>query len=375
MIRIIRKMKIYPRLIVSFIVIMITASAIISGFNARNYVNKVKFSYYKKMEYTINISTALIQSILKRYEELGYRIFDDNRVMGILNLAERKAQLIDGSDYGLLYERQYQSYKHNLGNQLYEIYKKDNYIKSIFFLVEDRQYEMYDITFERQGGHISDVEGFIRSEGFKQILDSQKSPVWSELNYTYFDFYGDYGKQKPVLMLAINNYDFNDEFNGTLIICINMAAITDVFSSYRYDGDGNVLLVTETSKHISLQESKENTTTPADYEFPGLIGPDDRSIKEEKINGIKSIVAYARIPGTGMYTINIADYSNLLKGFETIKSSNYLMILVVIVLSMIIHYFITLSITRPLNNLKKTMDMTTDDNFDNLYLDSTGEMK
>jgi two-component system, sensor histidine kinase YesM len=370
-IKIIRKMKIYPRLIVSFIIIMVTASTVISGYNTENYANKVKLSYYKNLEYTINISATLIQSILRRYEQLGNRVFDDKSVMGMLRLAERKAQLIDNSGYGLLYERQYQSYKHNIGNRLHEIYKNDKYIKGIFYIVEDRQYEIYDINFVQQGGLISDFEGFIQSDSYKQILISGTMPSWLDINHAYFDFYTDDGSQDTILMLAMNNYDFNDELNGTLIICIDMIAITEMFSSYTYDGDGNVLLITESSTQVSLQESKKNETTPADYEALKMIGTSDSSIKEEKINGVKSIVAYTKISNTNMYAINISDYSNLLKGFESIKSSNYVMIIAILLLSIVIHYFITLSITIPLNSLKKTMDMIADDNFDNLYIDNT----
>ena len=362
-------MKIYPRLIVSFILIMITASTIISRYNDESYVKKVKLSYYKNMENTINISAALIQSIFKRYEQLGDSVFDDKSVMGLLRLAEGKAQIIDGTGYGLLYERQYQSYKHNIGNRLYEIYKKDKYIKGIIYIVEDRLYDMYDINFEKKGYQISDLEGFIHSDSYEQILSNEIMPSWLELNYDFF--ISDSGNQDKLLMLSMNNYDYNDELNGTLIICIDMTAITDVFSSYAYDGDGNVLMITDSSTQVLLQESKKNETKPADYESMKLIGKSNWSINEKKINGVKSIIAYTKIPNTSMYAISISDYSNLLKGFESIKSSNYLMIVTIILLSMVFHYFITLSITMPLNRLKNAMDMTADDNFDNLYTDNT----
>lgn len=371
LINIIRKMKIYPRLIVSFIVIMITASTIILDYNSENYADKVKLSYYKNMEYTINSSATLIKSILDRYEQLGNSILNDQSVMGLLRLAEQKAYLIDKSGYGILSERQFESYKNNIGQRLYDIAQDDPYIKSIIFVVEERQYDMCNNDFEPQGAFIKDVEAFIQSDSYQQILTYKAQPCWREWDNSFFDYYNKSQDESITLLLGMNNYNFNNEFNGTLIISIDMAAITDVFSSYPYDGDGNVLFVTDKGTQISLQQSIKNQTIPTDYNCSELISTMDRSIEEKIIKGVKSIVAFTKIPTTNMFAVSISDYANLLKGFETIKTSNYMMVTVIVLLAIIVHYIITLSITMPLNRLKKTMDLIAEDNLDIRYKDNT----
>lgn len=373
LINVIRKMRIYPRLIVSFIVIMITASAIILQYNSENYANKVKLSYYKNMEYTINTSATLIKSILKRYEQLGKSVFDDKSVMSLLRMAERKADLIDESGVGILNERQFQSYKNNIGQRLYDLALDDKYIKSIILLIGERQYEMCNINFEPEGANIKDIKSFFQSDIYQQILSYKTQPYWLECDNSYFDYYNVGEGQIKTILLGMNDYNFNDDFNCTLIMNVDIAAISDVFSSYPYDGDGNVLLVTDTGTQISLQQSAKNQTVPADYNCLQIIESTDSSIKEEKIHGIKSIVAYTSVPTTNMFAVNISDYSNLLKGFQTIKSSNYLMVTGIIILAIIVHYIITLSITIPLNRLKKTMDIIAEDNLDIRYRDNTND--
>lgn len=373
LIYLIRKMRIYPRLIVSFIVIMITASAIILSYNSDNYANKVKLNYYKNMEYTINSSATLIKSIFKRYEQLGKSIFDDKGVISLLRLAERKADLIDESGYGILNERQYQSYKNNIGQRLYDLAEDDKYIKSIIIVVGEHQYDMCNINFEPQGAVVKDIKAFVQSDFYQKILSYKTQPCLIESEDSYFDYYNESEVKGTTFLLCINDYNFNDELNCSLIISVDRAAITDVFSSYSYDGDGNVLLITDRGTQVSLQKSYENQTVPSDYNCYEIIKTKDSSIKEEKINGVKSIVAYTPVQTTNMFVVNIADYSNLLKGFETIKTSNYLMVTVIVILAIIVHYIITLSITIPLNKLKETMDIIAEDNLDIRYRDNTND--
>ncbi len=180
---------------------------------------------------------------------------------------------------------------------------------------------------------------------------------------------------KPVISKATGNYiivvaapikDDNGNIIGLVGVDVNLSVITDIINdeklgtsgyAYMFSKDGLTMAHPNKNfiyKYNILNDKNKDTVDLGKKMINGEVG-----IKYYEHNGIKKITSYMPIKSTGWSIGMSADYDEETKSVLILRDYMLLMGIFILVLILILLNYLTDNLVKPINNLKKHMEIAT----------------
>lgn len=352
-----RQINIFNRLMISFVLLVIVPMIFITFFTFNQYVVEIETNMSKFTSLLVQNVNVQLTDKLKTMEELAIRLYTDSDVIQSL---EQDQNLADSTEI----------INHNrklVGQRMNTIARNSNYILSIQVITPNAQYMMVDEYGQRRGGYIRDRPSFISSPYYQGALEQHGYPVWFDTTKVTNLFYRNeieaFGLADTMTMTqAIYGQDRSRPL-GVIVMNIDIRLLTDSIRSYSFYGGGNTIVVGKTGAimGVNFDTATPNLSTMDNMES---IFQSQEGIYTGKIDGTNVILVHKLIPYTNLSVVHIVNKDQLLASAYKIRNLCLLVVFVLLLLSILIIYLTTTSISMPLQRLMKAMKSFTSKRFD-----------
>lgn len=370
-IRKIRSISIFKRLIYSFICVIIIPSLIIGIVTFEKYSNELEGNMSKYLYYLIDNVSGRVDDNLKKYEDLSYRIYTDEEVISIL----RKCTTLDKIKLYLPEEyKDYIKYKKDLNNKLYYTSEQYSSVSNVEIITDFDEFNQINSYGQSRGARIKSLESFRNSDNYKKALNVNGYPVWCDTSGEK-DIYLRENELTSIydyitLMRAILDPETRTPL-GIIVINIRIKAISSTYSPQELIDKGNLLLVSQKGVICSLNENIHAPTLNNELVSDIMrlqSGTDIRSI-----NGKKCLIVYRESVYTNWILVNVIERDKLIKSAYEILSIIVKISLICIVFALIVSYLVTISISTPLNKMKRAMANIDEGTIEVTYTDNVND--
>ena len=345
-----RRISIFKRLIVIFVVLSVFTSAFLSLYSFDQYVKEIKTNVVKYLSLLVSNAAIEIEDSLKWYEENAVSFYDDHQ---IIDSIEENSKLIKKDGY-----QENETYLNNrnlIGMKLTSLKNGNRYIKNIQFISPKEQYRMTNKDGFCRGGCVKYLDQFYESEIYQKIKNAQGYPVWFDtkeqttLFYeTERDFYG-YGN---IVTMGISVYSYHEkEFLGVLVFNIQRTIFSRSLEGYSFYDDGNTFLVGSEGILYGINPSVNAPLLPGENIPGNEIFHNDNGTLEQTIDETNTFLSYRKVAGTEFYVAHVVKEDSLLHNAYQIRNSCITLVLVLIAICIIVTYFTTNSISTPVKKL------------------------
>ncbi|OAB45753.1 cache domain-containing sensor histidine kinase [Paenibacillus antarcticus] len=348
-IKILRKINIFQRLIIAFLVLVILPTIFITLFTYNKYVNEIENNMEKFISLLVQNVNVQITDKLSSFEQLAVQFYSDSTTV---------SKLEDGVS---------ESNRVIIGQKLNMIAHNNGYVANMLVITPRGQYSMMDEFGNRNGGYIRDIDRFRESQYYTEAIELHGYPVWFDTSKVSDVFYRSesikYGMSDVITMTqAIYNIETR-EFIGVLVMNVNISFLTDSLKSYAFYGSGNTFLFGQNGAimGINLNISEPNFSNVRNMNH--LIYRVPEGSYSGKIDGTNVFMVYKLVPYTDLSVVHIVNKDRLLETAFNIRNLCLTIVAFLIVLSVVVAYWTTVSISRPLNKLMKAMRTFTEDKF------------
>ncbi|MDQ6422984.1 sensor histidine kinase [Paenibacillus sp. LHD-117] len=355
MIKALRSTRIFQRLVVAFFVLIILPSLFITFFTYNKYVNEIETNMEKFLSLLVQNVNVQITDKLNSFERAAVQIYSDSAIISALRYASMEDRLA-------------------VGRKLNSVAMNNGYIASLQVVTPTDQYTMIDSYGERSGGYIRDLKRFRESEFYTAAMEQHGYPVWFDTSRVTDLFYKSetikYGMTDLITMTqAVYDMETHD-FVGVLVLNIKVGVLTDSLKSYAFYGSGNTFLTGPNGAimGINLNISEPNFSTARD--IVPLIASNREGVYNGKMDGTRVFIVYKQVPYTDLSVVHIVDKDKLLQPAYNIRNLCLSIVAVLIMLSIIVAYWTTISISQPLNKLMRAMGAFPSNEFNVSYTPS-----
>jgi sensor histidine kinase YesM len=344
-----RKISIFKRLIVIFVVLAVFTSAFISLYSFNKYVKEIKTNIVKYLSLLVSNAVIEIEDSLKWYEGNAVNFYDDQKV---LKAIEENSRLYQSENY-----MDNEVYKENLnliGTNLSILKNGNRYIKNIQFVTPYEQYNMINKGFNR-GGRIKDLEKFYSSEFYIGTKNANGYPVWfdsSEQASIFYENERDFYGYANIITLGISVFSYHkNEFLGVLIFNIDRNIFNKTLEGYSFYDDGNTFLVGTEGIIFGINPSLDAPLFPNNPERGEKIFHNDNGTIEQKVDDTNIFLSYKRVHGTEFYVAHVVKEDSLLQNAYTIRNRCIYLVFILIAICVVVTYYTTNSISDPVKKL------------------------
>ena len=216
----------------------------------------------------------------------------------------------------------------------------------------------------RRGGIIRDPDAFYETEFYTLPQEKRGYPVWFDTAEQTSVFYKNeqnvYGLAN-IVTLGIAVYAPADrEFLGVLLLNIDLNAFSGAMEGYEEYNDGNTFLIGEDGILMWFNPSISAPAFPRDGLLFQEMKGNGKGISQMNSDGQELLLAYEKIPNTDVFVAHVVDLAVLYAGTYQIRNLCIMVLLAVVIACTVISYYVTSSISEPIGQLIKVMQMTGD---------------
>lgn len=357
--KLLRKVGIFPRLIISFLILLLFAALFLTFFSFHQYSREINTNINHYTSLLVQNVSLKIEDKMKEYEDIALRFYNDAQVLQAISENS-------GLSGKTISPAQYDQNTFLIENKLYNMRLNRKYIVNIQFVTPDRQYRMVEQNGFRRGGTIRDLEAFYDSDFYLLPQEKNGYPIWIDGHNQSGIFYRDeqnvYGFGNIITMAVAVYEPAGRDFLGVLLFNIDLNAFSDSIKDYRsyaYEG-GNTFLVGEDGVLSWYSPSITAPSFPQDSRLFARMLSGDQDVLHTKINHQPVLLAYQRVKDTGLFVSYIADLNVLLKNSYQIRNLCLIVLIFTVIACFIIAYYVTVSISDPVQQLIRVMHKTAD---------------
>lgn len=346
-----RKTSIFRRLILSFLLLIALSSAFITFFFLFRYSNLLE----EKIEHTVSLmvqNAALkTQDVMQEYEELTVSFYGDSHLIRAL---QENASLKETPDSSL-----YQANKTYIEKRLYHASSEKRNILNMQLVTPYCQYYMMEENGYRRGGCIRNLDEFYKSDFYLLPQEKRGYPIWIETENQSSTFYQSeqnvYGFGN-LITLCVGIYTPVDrEFLGVLIVNINLEAFSEIWDGSAASKEGNAFLSGRDGLLMSYSPNMLAPSFPKSNDKYEQMLENEKGIIESSADDQIILTAYQRIPSTNLLTTYMVNKDLAFESIYQLRNFCLLILAFVVASSVLIAYFVTKSISQPVDQLISVM--------------------
>ena len=346
-----RKTSIFRRLIISFLLLIALSSAFITFFFLFRYSNLLE----EKIEHTVSLmvqNAALkTQDVMQEYEELTVSFYGHSHLIRAL---QENASLKETPDSSL-----YQANKTYIEKRLYHASSEKRNILNMQLVTPYCQYYMMEENGYRRGGCIRNLDEFYKSDFYLLPQKQRGYPTWIETDEQSRTFYQSeqnvYGFGN-LITLCVGIYTPVDrEFLGVLIVNINLEAFSEIWDGSAASKEGNAFLSGRDGLLMSYSPNMLAPSFPKSNDKYEQMLENEKGIIESSADDQIILTAYQRIPSTNLLTTYMVNKDLAFESIYQLRNFCLLILAFVVAASVLIAYFVTKSISQPVDQLISVM--------------------
>lgn len=363
-----RRVGIFKRLNVTFLLLLLTASSFLTFFSFFKYSEEINLNMNRYVSLLVQNVELKVKDTLTDYEDIALRFYDNSRVIKALK------ENIYLSPENTKEKAQYEENCFTIENQLYNIRSNRKYIVNIQFVTPTRQYHMVESNGYQRGGTIKNLDEFYQSEFYLLPQEKQGYPVWFDSDSQSRTFYKNsqnvYGIGNIITLGVAVYAPENREFLGVLLLNIDLSAFSGAMEGYEAYNDGNTFIVGQNGVLTWFNPSISAPSFPKDKVLFSDMMKNEQHVLRTKSDHRNVLLAYEKIPGTSFFVAYIADLAHLLKHTYQIRNLCIGVLFGTVIASFIISYYVTISISDPIRQLVSVFKKSGDGKWTTRYSNS-----
>lgn len=348
----IRNVSVFKRLIIFFLMLIILPTSAITIVTYNTYTKEITKNISDLLSYTNRNIAQSISQQMNYYENLIQNVYSNEELMQMV----MELRLYDPTQP----TPDYLALKRSIEHILYTYTNNnDSYILNLQIVTPTDQFSQTSFSSQKKGGYLLDLNDFIHSNYYSEAISFKGHPVWFDTSIEDDLFYRQTDPSRPIvesltLMKSIPNYHLQDSM-GVIVLNVYFKSLVSNVDSSLLNSSGNMLLISPLGTILSINS---NVKGPIPKDIPLLyqdIGNSLQGTLFTTIDGQTCLGAYEKLSNSDLYVLNVAFYETLIKNANNIKNLTLFTMALVIIIAIIIAYFVTLSITMPLNRLQSVM--------------------
>ena len=237
-----RRVGIFWRLNLSFLLLLLTSSLFLTFFSFHQYSTEINLRLDRYVSLLVQNVELKAADTMKTYEDIALRFYDDARVLAAVSENARIGSPADAEEAALTEQN-----TRMIEYKLYTMSQNRKYIENVQFVTPGRQYRMVEENGFVRNGLIRDLDGFYHSDFYLLPQKQNGYPVWMDDRSQSHTFYRNdqsvYGIGNTVT-LGIAVYEpTTRNFLGVLLLNVNLNAFSGSIDGYDAYKDGNTFLV------------------------------------------------------------------------------------------------------------------------------------
>ena len=352
-----RKVGIFKRLNISFLVLLLISALFLTFFSFFQYSREINLNLTRYTSMLVQNTRLKIQDTMEEYENMALNFYNDSRI--IRAISENSA-LPETRSPGQ--EQLFQTNTFLIENRLYSLRQNKKHIVNIQFVTPSRQYHMVEDNGFQRGGTIRDLDAFYKSDFYLVPQDKRGYPVWMDDKEQTGIFYKNeqvvYGFAN-IITMEIAVYEPNTrDFLGILLFNIDRSTFSDIESPSGNNDQGNIFLIGKSGVLTWFDPSIKSPSFPRIPELFEEMLQKRKSIEQIQLDRQNILLAYEQIPDTEMFACYIASLDALLAHSYHIRNLCVLVLIGTVIACFILSYYVTFSISDPLKKLNRVMKKT-----------------
>ena len=230
-----RKVSIFQRLNISFLVLLLGAAAFLTFFSFSKYSAEIIFNLERYASMSVQNIQLKVQDILQGYENIAIQFYEDESVLQAVaqneTLSEDQAET-------------FRENRHTIERKLYDMRSGKKYIKNIELVTPERQYHMVEENGYQRGGTIRNLDEFYKSDFYRKAIERHGYPVWIEeagQNHTFYESEQSVYGLADIITLSVAIYQPDTRaFLGVLTMNVDIKAFASAGRGYETYQDGNL---------------------------------------------------------------------------------------------------------------------------------------
>lgn len=352
-----RKVGIFKRLNISFLVLLLISALFLTFFSFFQYSREINLNLTRYTSMLVQNTRLKIQDTMEEYENMALNFYNDSR---IIRAVSENSALPETRSPGQ--EQLFQTNTFLIENRLYSLRQNKKHIVNIQFVTPSRQYHMVEDNGFQRGGTIRDLDAFYKSDFYLLPQEKRGYPVWMDDKEQTGIFYKNeqvvYGFAN-IITMEIAVYEPNTrDFLGILLFNIDRSTFSDIESPSGNNDQGNIFLIGKSGVLTWFDPSIKSPSFPRIPELFGEMLQKRKNIQQIQIDGQNILLAYEQIPDTEMFACYIASLDALLAHSFHIRNLCVLVLIGTVIACFILSYYVTFSISDPLKKLNQVMKKT-----------------
>lgn len=352
-----RKVGIFKRLNISFLVLLLISALFLTFFSFFQYSREINLNLTRYTSMLVQNTRLKIQDTMEEYENMALNFYNDSR---IIRAVSENSALPETRSPGQ--EQLFQTNTFLIENRLYSLRQNKKHIVNIQFVTPSRQYHMVEDNGFQRGGTIRDLDAFYKSDFYLVPQDKRGYPVWMDDKEQTGIFYKNeqvvYGFAN-IITMEIAVYEPNTrDFLGILLFNIDRSTFSDIESPSGNNDQGNIFLIGKSGVLTWFDPSIKSPSFPRIPELFEEMLQKRKSIEQIQLDRQNILLAYEQIPDTEMFACYIASLDALLAHSYHIRNLCVLVLIGTVIACFILSYYVTFSISDPLKKLNRVMKKT-----------------
>ena len=352
-----RKVGIFKRLNISFLVLLLISALFLTFFSFFQYSREINLNLTRYTSMLVQNTRLKIQDTMEEYENMALNFYNDSR---IIRAVSENSALPETRSPGQ--EQLFQTNTFLIENRLYSLRQNKKHIVNIQFVTPSRQYHMVEDNGFQRGGTIRDLDAFYKSDFYLLPQEKRGYPVWMDDKEQTGIFYKNeqvvYGFAN-IITMEIAVYEPNTrDFLGILLFNIDRSTFSDIESPSGNSDQGNIFLIGKSGVLTWFDPSIKSPSFPRIPELFEEMLQKRKSIEQIQLDRQNILLAYEQIPDTEMFACYIASLDALLAHSYHIRNLCVLVLIGTVIACFILSYYVTFSISDPLKKLNRVMKKT-----------------
>ena len=236
-----RKVNIFRRLNVTFLLLLLSSSLFLTFFAFYQYSAEINLNLDRYASLLVQNVALKTEDIMAGFEDVALRFYNDNHVIHALL---ENTTLLTSEE-----QSQYEKNAFTIESKLYSMGSNKKYIVNIQFVTPNNQYHMVEPNGYQRGGTIRDLESFYQSDFYLLPKEKCGYPIWIDNASQATTFYKNeqsiYGLGNIITLGVAVYAPGSREFLGVLLLNVDLNAFSHAMEGYESYNDGNTFLVGE----------------------------------------------------------------------------------------------------------------------------------
>lgn len=344
-----RKVSILSRLICVMLCLSIIPTLFITYFAYSHYVVEIGQNTQQYLSLLVKNVSTQIQERQETYEYILRSFYSDSYIM---SLVEENEKLF--SDSSPKAKAQYATNVKLIQEHLCKLSTTNRYILNFELITDTQQYNSTNSKGYNTGAVVQDIDDFRKSDFYTKAIDNEGYPVWfdttSSTNLVYkVGSLNGIGNTFTVTT-AVYPPGKKDTPIGVLMMNIDLSFLTHSLTNYTFYGTGNTLLITDRV----LTALNPNVNAPIlsynDY-LQEIFNNEQSGEVTQNVDGRNLFISFQKNSNPDLYVAHIVDMDVLLAQAYKIRQLCIVVLIVLILVSFLVAYLTTSSISIPLKEL------------------------